>query len=139
MKQWFVATMMVVAMAGFCGCDEEDETTSSGGRNISGTWNGTMQVTTFMGQTVAPGDSEVVPFTMNISQTADSITVLFQANGYPGVFSGSYYEDGSISFTATADYTYNFMGNVAYGETSMSGAWWVNTPGGMSGSWQASR
>ena len=134
-----MAAWMVVAMAGFCGCGEEEETGGSGAESVSGTWNGTLQATTLMGQKVEPGNSEVVPFTMNISQMGESITVAFQANGYPGVFTGWYFGDGSISFSTTADYTYTFLGNVAYGETSMSGAWSVNIPGGMSGTWQASR
>ena len=139
MKQWFVAALMVVAMAGFCGCDEEEETSSDGSRSVAGTWNGTLKATAFMGQTVAPGDSDVVPLTMNISQNGESITVLFQANEYPGVFSGWFFGNGEILFSATADYRYSFQGMVANGERIMSGRWAVDIPGGMSGTWQASR
>ena len=141
MKRQFMAAWMVLAMAGFCGCEEEEETNSGGPNSVAGSWNGTMVVTKFMGQTVAPGDSDVVPFTMNITQSGDYIEVAFQANEYPGFFSGHYYYDvdRSIDFTATADYTYYFFGNVDWGERSMSGAWTVNVPGGMQGTWQASR
>ncbi len=137
MKRQFVAALMVVAMAGFCGCGEEDDTSPNGSRSAAGTWNGTMQATSIMGQPVA--ESDVVPFTMNISQNGESITVVFQANGYPGVFSGWFFGNGEILFSATADYTYSFQGVVANGERSMSGRWTVDIPGGMSGSWQASR
>ena len=135
-----MAALMVVAMAGFCGCEEDAETTSGGSDSVAGTWNGTLKATSFMGQTVAPGDSEVVPFTMNITQTGENIEVAFQANGYPGFFTGKYQgRDGYIGFTATADYTYTFTGYVGGGNRSMSGAWSVNISGGMSGTWQASR
>ena len=43
MKQRIMAALMVLAMAGFCGCDEEEETGSDAGSDFySGTWNGTM-------------------------------------------------------------------------------------------------
>ena len=141
MKQRIMAALMVLAMAGFYGCDEEEEATSTTPNSVAGRWSGTMQATSFMGQSVAPGDSDVVPFTMNITQSGEYIDVTFQANGYPGFFTGHYYHDvdRSIDVSTTADYTYSFFGNVAYGQGSMSGMWVVNIPGGMSGTWQASR
>ena len=141
MKQRIMAALMVLAMAGFYGCDEEEEATSTTPNSVAGRWSGTMQATSFMGQSVAPGDSDVVPFTMNITQSGDYIEVAFQANEYPGFFSGHYYYDldRSIDFKATADYTYFFFGTVDWGERSMSGAWSVSIPGGMSGTWQANR
>ena len=141
MKQRIMAALMVLAMAGFCGCDEEEEATSTTPNSVAGRWSGTMQATSFMGQSVAPGDSDVVPFTMNITQSGEYIDVTFQANEYPGFFTGHYYYDvdRSIDFKTTADYTYLFLGNVAYDERSMSGSWYVSSPGGLAGMWQASR
>lgn len=140
MKRWVMAGLLAFAFAGLAGCDEDDEESSGGSANsVAGTWNGTMVATRLMGQPVE--ESDVVPFTMNIKQTGEYIDVTFQANGYPGFFTGHYYHDvdRSIDFSTTADYTYSFFGNVAYGQGSMSGMWVVNIPGGMSGTWQASR
>ena len=142
MKRHFMAALMVVAMAGFTGCDgEADETTDTGpDSSVAGTWSGTMKATRFMGQPVAAGDSEVVPFTMSISQSGGDIDVSFQANEYPGFFTGTFSKsDGYIQFSATADYKYQFFGYVGFGNRSITGQWSVNIPGGMGGTWQASR
>ena len=140
MKRRFLAAMTFLAMAGFCGCDEEEVANDYSQGSIAGTWSGTMVTTRFMGY--AAEESDIVPFTMNITQTGEYIDVTFQANEYPGFFTGHYYADidRSIDFTTTADYTYYFMGNATYDERSMSGSWTVNIPnGGMAGTWQASR
>lgn len=145
MKQRIMAALMVLAMAGFCGCDEEEETGSDAGSDFySGTWNGTMVATKLMGYDAV--DSDVVPITMNITVTDDAIrdeiflSIVFQANGMPGIFMGTANgKTGTISFAARADYDYVFRGTIDYGARTMAGTWTVNIPGGMSGTWQVSR
>lgn len=147
MKRFCLILAMALAMTGLCGCDEEEETGGSKSPgSLNGTWSGTMVATELMGRPAE--DSDIVPITMTFTEGPESMTanntrftVVFQANGFPGVFSGEM-EDGTgdLSFSATSDYTYTFVGHVGeLAPNSMSGTWTVNIPGGMSGTWQASR
>ena len=146
MKRFCLTLAMAMAMTGFCGCDEDEEpsgSTSPG--SLNGTWRGTMVATELMGRPAE--DSDIVPITMTFTEGPESMTssatrftVVFQANGFPGVFSGEVDDNGDLQFSATADYTYTFVGHVGdLAPNSMSGTWTVNIPGGMSGTWQASR
>ena len=145
MKRFCLTLAMALAMAGICGCDEDEEPGSEAGADFySGTWNGTMTATQLMGQPAL--ESDIVPITLIITVTDDSIrdeiflSIVFQANGMPGIFTGTANgKDGTIVFAARADYDYVFRGTIDYSARTMAGTWTVNIPGGMSGTWQAGR
>ena len=143
MKRWFVAGMLALAFAGLVGCDEEGDAGGNPVGRLNGTWNGTMVATELMGRPAE--DSDVVPATLIFEETSSShatttFKLVFQANGIPGLFTGQMdHASLDIQFISNADYTYTFEGRVNDAFNSMSGTWTVNIPGGMSGTWQASR
>lgn len=145
MKRWVMAGMLALAVAGLVGCDEDEETTGGGisSSNLNGTWNGTMVATRLMGYPAE--DSDVVPISLVLTMTEDNedqqyYDIVFRANGMPGIFTGRLEKETMhIVFSATADYTYTFIGTAGASSRTMSGTWSVNIPGGMSGTWQASQ
>ena len=143
MKRMLAFLILALAIPNLCGCEDDEEGSGDSSGSLNGTWNGTMVVTALGGYGAT--DSDVVPITLIISETSVTYNVtrfslVFQANEMPGIFTGGMDHDSrDIQFSATADYTYNFYGRLDSGYKNMNGTWSVNIPGGMSGTWQASR